>query len=32
MMGNSWVVGNEPYTAMDFGTVDIYAKDYVSDG
>ena len=23
---NAWVVGNEPYTAIDFGTVDIYAK------
>jgi mannose-6-phosphate isomerase-like protein (cupin superfamily) len=29
---NAWVVGNEPYTAIDFGTVDIYAKDYASDG
>jgi mannose-6-phosphate isomerase-like protein (cupin superfamily) len=28
----AWVVGNEPYTGKDFGTVDIYAKDYVSDG
>ena len=28
---HAWVVGNEPYTAIDFGTVDIYAKDYVSD-
>jgi mannose-6-phosphate isomerase-like protein (cupin superfamily) len=27
---NAWVVGNEPYTAMDFGTVDIYAKNYVA--
>jgi quercetin dioxygenase-like cupin family protein len=24
---NAWVVGNEAYTAIDFG-----AKDYVSDG
>jgi mannose-6-phosphate isomerase-like protein (cupin superfamily) len=29
---NAWVVGNEPYIGIDFGTVDIYAKDYVSDG
>ena len=28
----AWVVGDEPYTGIDFGTVDIYAKDYVSDG
>jgi mannose-6-phosphate isomerase-like protein (cupin superfamily) len=28
----AWIVGDEPYTGIDFGTVDIYAKDYVSDG
>jgi quercetin dioxygenase-like cupin family protein len=27
---NAWVVGNEPYTGIDFGTVDIYATDYVA--
>ena len=27
---NAWVVGNEPYTGIDFGTVDMYSKNYVA--
>jgi hypothetical protein len=27
---NAWVVGNEPYTGIDFGTVDMFSKNYVA--
>jgi hypothetical protein len=26
---NAWVVGNEPYTGIGVGTVDMFSKNYV---